>query len=64
MPDVVPGKLYKTIFMHFVPFRFILLKTIHSQQSQTVTIHAELDSKATKHQQLPASQEQKIKSRQ
>jgi len=36
-------------------FHFILLKTIHLQQSQTVTIHAELGIKATKHGQLPMS---------
>jgi len=34
---------------------FILLKTIHSQQSQTVTIHTELDSKATKHRHVVLS---------
>ena len=32
-------------------FHFILLKAIHSQQSQTVTIHTELDSEATEHRQ-------------
>jgi len=36
-------------------FHFILLKTIHLQQSQTVTIHAGLGIKATKHGQLPMS---------
>jgi len=34
-------------------FHFILLISVHSKQSQTVTIHTELYSKATKHRQLP-----------
>jgi len=34
-------------------FHFILLKTIHSQQSKAVTIHTKLHSMATKQQQLP-----------
>ena len=38
---------------HFIAFHFILLKT--TQLSQTVTTHTELDSKATKHRQLPMS---------
>ena len=39
----------------FISFHCILLKTIHSRQSQTVTIHTELDSEATEHRQLPMS---------
>jgi len=34
---------------------FTLLKAIHSQQSQTVTIHSELERKTTKYRQLPMS---------
>jgi len=34
-------------------FHFILLKTIHSQQSKAVTIYTKLHSMATKQQQLP-----------
>jgi len=34
---------------------FIFIHFIFAQQSQTVTIHTELDSKATKHRQLPMS---------
>jgi len=34
---------------------FTLLKVIHSQQSQTVTIHSELERKTTKYRQLPMS---------
>ena len=34
-------------------FHFILLKTIHSQQSKAVTIYTKLHSMATKQRQLP-----------
>jgi len=44
--------------IEFHVFKFNFLKTVHSQQSQTVAIHIEQDSKATKHRQLPISQEQ------
>ena len=46
-------------FWHWISFfKFNFLKTVHSQQSQTVAIHIEQDSKATEHRQLPMSQEQ------
>ena len=38
---------------YFIFFHFILLISVHSKQSQTVTIYTELYSKATKHRQLP-----------
>ena len=50
--DVTILRFFSSFHFHFY---FILLKTIHSQQSQAETIHTELDSKATKHGQLPIS---------
>jgi len=39
------------IYYTYISFHFIVLKT--TQQSRAVTIHTEMDSKATKHRQLP-----------
>jgi len=41
---------------YFISFHFILLKTIRSHfTAVALMIHTELDSKATKHRQLPMS---------
>jgi len=55
VPDKIRRRRQLSHFILSVYFIF-LLKTIHSQQSQTVAyVHAELGSKATKHRQLPTS---------